>query len=65
MNEHAKLRDIQEFERRYIEYTKDSETYEEAYNRVESDYKKAYGKARYSNYNSFRVARSRRIKRIN
>lgn len=38
-------------------------TYEKVFNSLNEVYHKAYGQYRYTDYNSYRVARSRRIKR--
>ena len=57
------LNDPEAFEKRWLEYTATADTYEEAYLMVEEDYKKVFGKRKYSGYNSFRVARRNRMKR--
>lgn len=64
-NEDVKLHDPHEFDKRFVDYTSECETYEEAYLMAEADYKKAgLGNRKYSSYNSFRVARTKRIKRM-
>ena len=51
------------FDQRYVEHTAEARTYEEAYLLTEKDYRRVFGKNKYSNFDSFRVARSKRIKR--
>lgn len=58
----VKLHDPVEFDRRFIEATATSNTYEEAYNKVEEEHKKTFGVTKYANYESYRKARARRIK---
>lgn len=57
------LHDPHNFDERFVEKTKECDTYEEAYLAVEEEYKKAFGDTKYSNYGSYRVARRRRIKK--
>lgn len=54
-----------EFDKRFVRYTYEADTYEEAYHKTELDYKRAFpGKGpKYASYNSFRVSRSQRLKR--
>jgi hypothetical protein len=61
----VKLYDPHEFDRRFIEHTTRCQTYEQAYLQTEKDFKKVFGRNKYSGYNSFRVARSRRTKQYN
>jgi len=58
----VKLHDPHEFDERFIECTRECDTYEEAYDQVEQEYRSVFGKRKYSNYNSYRVARRKRIK---
>lgn len=58
----VKLHDPAEFDQRFVDHTGDCQTYEEAYILTEEDYKKVFGKRKYSSYNSFRVSRSKRLK---
>lgn len=51
------------FDERFVEHTADTDTYEEAYHLTERDYRRAFGRNKYSSYNSFRVTRSQRLKR--
>ena len=64
MSEDVKLHDPREFDKRFIKYTAEADTYEEAYAMAESDYKAIFKSRRYSSYNSFRVSRSKRIKKM-
>lgn len=50
------------FDERFEELTREHDTYEEAYHAVEAEFKKAFGHTKYSNYDSYRMARYRRIK---
>ncbi|MAO64283.1 MAG: hypothetical protein CL666_04730 [Balneola sp.] len=58
----VKLHDPYVFDERFVECTRECDTYEEAYDLVEQEYKSVFGKRKYSNYNSYRVARRKRIK---
>lgn len=60
--EYVRLHDPYEFDQRFIECTRECDTYEEAYAVVEKEHKSVFGKRKYSNYNSYRVARRKRIK---
>src|SRR5690625_982610 len=53
----AQLQDFSNFNKRFDYYLPDSETYEEAYQKVEDEYKLAFGKPKYTNYDSFRQTR--------
>lgn len=59
----VKLHDPAEFDDRFVKHTGECQTYEEAYILTEEDYKKVFGKRKYSSYNSFRVSRSKRLKK--
>lgn len=56
------LHDPHKFDERFLEKTRECDTYEEAYQEVEAEYKKTFGTTKYSNYHSYRNARRRRIK---
>lgn len=58
----AKLVFSEEFDQRFIEYSRECRTYEQAYLKVEEDFKAVFGKTKYTGYNSFRVSRYKRIK---
>lgn len=69
-----RLQDADEFDQLFIEQTRVTDTYEEAYALSEYEYRKAYNFApewlkkkyptrRYASYESFRVNRHNRIKR--
>lgn len=60
----VELHDPYKFDQRFIEKTKKAETYEEAYLEVEKEYKLVFRKNKYSNYESYRKARERRIKNL-
>ena len=62
-NPDVHLHDPRKFDERFVDYTAECDTYEEAYLRTEQDYRKVFGKRKYSSYNSFRVSRTKRIKR--
>jgi len=53
----------EKFDKRFEEYTRKADTYEEAYIMVEKDYIKVFGRRKYSNYSSYRVSRRKRIKK--
>lgn len=57
------LHDPAEFDRRFEELVPESDTYRTAYLRVEKEHEATFGYRKYSNYESYRVTRSRRIKR--
>jgi len=57
-----RMRTIEWFDRRFIELTRRHDTYEEAYTAVEREYRKVFGAPRYSNYESYRKARAKRVK---
>jgi|GEM_PF-2320109 len=60
--ERVRLHDPKEFDKRFIEKTRESDTYEEAYFEVEKEHKSVFGANKYSNYESYRVSRYKRIK---
>ena len=51
------------FDERFWKYAKETKTYLEAYEKTEMEHEKHFWKRRYSDYNSFRNCRDRRIKR--
>ena len=53
----------EKFDKRFEQYTQIADTYEEAYIMVEKDYIRVFGRRKYSNYNSYRVSRRKRIKK--
>lgn len=59
------LFDVDVFDRKFVEYASESDTYEEAYSKVEQDHRALYGRNKYSNYNSFRNAYTVRLKSRN
>ena len=50
------------FNKRFEELIKDSKTYSEAYDKAEDEHEHNFGSRRYSDYQSFRHLRRRRIK---
>lgn len=62
-NPDIKLHKPEEFDKRFVEHTTNTDTYEEAYLLTENDFKTVFGQRKYSNYNSFRASRSQRLKR--
>lgn len=56
------LHNPHKFDDRFLEKTRSCDTYEEAYQAVEEEYRKAFRTTKYKNYESYRKARSRRIK---
>jgi len=59
--EHVQLHDPYKFDERFVALTSEYDTYEEAYEAVEKEYKSVFKTSKYSNYNSYRMARKRRI----
>jgi hypothetical protein len=53
---------ITDFDKRFLELTGKSATYEEAYEKLESEFSEQFGSRRYKNYESFRKSRVRRIR---
>ena len=53
------------FDERFWEHCKTEKTYKAAYEKTEDEFAEHYGKRKYSDYNSFRGARDKRIKRNN
>ena len=51
------------FDDRFWKYAKETKTYMEAYEKTEIEHKKHFGKCKYSDYNSYRNCRDKRIKR--
>tara|TARA_R100000664_G_scaffold33291_1_gene50070 strand:+ start:658 stop:849 length:192 start_codon:yes stop_codon:yes gene_type:complete len=50
------------FVKEFWKKTKQHKTFISAYEELENEYQKTFGKRRYSCYNSFRVCRDRKIK---
>lgn len=63
MTKDISLHDPAQFDKRFLDYTQKTDTYEEAYALTEQDYIKVFGCHKYSNYNSYRVSRYKRIKK--
>jgi hypothetical protein len=51
------------FSKRFWQETKDFKTYKEAYEKLEVEFEKHFGKRRYADYDSFRVCRDRKLKK--
>ena len=51
------------FDDRFWKYAKETKTYIEAYEKTETEHEKHFGKRKYSDYNSFRNCRDKRIKK--
>jgi hypothetical protein len=51
------------FDERFWKHSKDCKTYIEAYEKTEKEFHKHFGKRKYSDYNSYRNSRDKRIKR--
>jgi len=58
----AKMIDPKGFDRLFEKELPQHPTYEDAFEALNDEYRKATGKDRYSNYESYRKARERRIK---
>jgi len=52
---------IEDFDKRFIQLTGSSKTYEEAYDKLEVQFESLYGQRRYKNYESYRKSRTRRM----
>jgi len=50
------------YDKRFNKHLADCDTLNEAWEQTEKDFKRIFGTNKYKNYNSFRVARERRIK---
>lgn len=57
------LREPEEFDKRFLDYVSESESYPEAYFKVEMEHRLSFGENKYSSYDSFRAARYKRIKK--
>lgn len=57
------LHDPAAFDERFIELSAECSTYEEAYQKVEQEYRSVFRRNRYSSYNSFRNAYTVRRKK--
>ena len=53
------------FDQRFWEVASKTKTYKEAYELVEKEYEANFRQRRYSDYNSFRNCRDRRLKKRN
>lgn len=53
------------FDERFWDNASKYKTYKKAYEKLEDEYKTYFGKRKYSDYNSYRVCRDRRIKKGN
>lgn len=51
------------FVRKFWEKTRDHKTYKSAYEELEKEHESAFGKRKYSDYNSFRICRDRVTKK--
>lgn len=57
--------DAETFAKIFNEHLPQTDTYEQAYERAEEQHEKLTGHKRYSNYDSFRIARYQRMKKKN
>lgn len=53
------------FDERFWEVASETKTYKEAYELVEKEYQENFRQRKYSDYNSFRNCRDRRLKKRN
>ena len=53
------------FDERFWEVASETKTYKEAYELVEKEYEENFRQRKYSDYNSFRNCRDRRLKKRN
>tara|TARA_R100000700_G_C3101363_1_gene98296 strand:+ start:165 stop:365 length:201 start_codon:yes stop_codon:yes gene_type:complete len=53
------------FDQRFWEVASETKTYKEAYELVEKEYEENFRQRKYSDYNSFRNCRDRRLKKRN
>jgi len=53
------------FDQRFWEVASETKTYKEAYELVEKEYQHNFKQRRYSDYNSFRNCRDKRLKKRN
>tara|TARA_R100000656_G_scaffold81756_1_gene59804 strand:+ start:3251 stop:3463 length:213 start_codon:yes stop_codon:yes gene_type:complete len=53
------------FEKKFHFYCSETKTYAEAYEKTEQEYEAAFGKRKYSGYDSFRVVKNKRLKKRN
>ncbi len=53
------------FDQRFWEVASETKTYKEAYELVEKEYQENFRQRKYSDYNSFRNCRDRRLKKRN
>jgi len=61
MEQHYQILDTAKgFTAEFYRMIQDYSTYEQAYEAVERKYKRAFGKRKYKNYNSFRTVRDRK-----
>ena len=64
MEEKLILISAEGFVREFWKRTKNHKTMVAAYEELEMEYQEIFGKRRYSDYDSFRVCRDRKIKKI-
>jgi len=62
--DYAQLHDFDNFNKRFEYYLSKAQTYEEAYQMVESEHELAFGQKKYTGYDSFRQTRRRFIMRV-
>jgi hypothetical protein len=53
------------FDKRFWEIASKEKTYIQAYEELEKEYELHFGRRRYSDYNSFRICRNKRIRKAN
>lgn len=51
------------YDRKFHENCRITQTYEEAYDLTETEYESHFGKKRYSNYESYRITKNKRMKK--
>jgi len=52
-----------EFDKRFLKHLQNSQTQKEAYLKTEKEYRSVYNENKYSNFDSYRIARYVRLKR--
>jgi len=50
------------FDERFFELASETKTYKKAYENLETEYENYFGKRKYSDYNSYRNCRDKRLK---
>lgn len=58
-----RLSTVEGFDKRFHQLTMQHDTYEEAYEALEAEYRFIFGRRRYKNYESYRKSKSKRIER--